>query len=36
MEGIALTAQVKEDIMGKLKLALEQGRLILSRDNPNS
>jgi hypothetical protein len=34
MEGVTLTAQVKEDIMGKLKLALEQGRLILPRDNP--
>jgi phage FluMu gp28-like protein len=34
MEGVTLTAQTKEDIMGKLKLALEQGRLILPRDNP--
>ncbi len=34
MEGVTLTAQVKEDLMGKLKLALEQGRLILPRDNP--
>ena len=33
MEGITLTAQAKEDIMGKLKLALEQGKLILPRDN---
>ncbi len=34
IEGVTLTAQVKEDVMGKLKLALEQGRLILPRDNP--
>jgi phage FluMu gp28-like protein len=34
MEGVTLTAQVKEDLMGKLKLALEQGRLTLPRDNP--
>jgi phage FluMu gp28-like protein len=33
MEGITLTAQAKEDVMGKLKLALEQGRLTISRDN---
>ncbi|MGA8904681.1 MAG: hypothetical protein WB661_06705 [Candidatus Bathyarchaeia archaeon] len=34
IEGVTLTAQMKEDIMGKLKLALEQGRLTLPRDNP--
>ncbi len=34
MEGVTLTAKVKEDVMGKLKLALEQGRLTLPRDNP--
>ncbi len=34
MEGVTLTAQVKEDLMGKLKLALEHGKLILPRDNP--
>jgi phage FluMu gp28-like protein len=33
MEGVTLTAQVKEDIMGKLKLALQHGRLTLPRDN---
>ena len=33
MEGVTLTAQMKEDLMGKLKLALEQGRLILPSDN---
>ncbi len=33
IEGVTLTAQVKEDVMGKLKLALEHGRLILPRDN---
>ncbi len=34
VEGVTLTARVKEDLMGKLKLALEQGKLILPRDNP--
>jgi phage FluMu gp28-like protein len=34
MEGITLTPQTKEDVMGKLKLALQHGRLILPRDNP--
>ncbi len=34
MEGVTLIPQMKEDIMGKLKLALEQGRLTLPRDNP--
>ncbi|MGA8855650.1 MAG: hypothetical protein WB643_00635 [Candidatus Bathyarchaeia archaeon] len=34
MEGVTLTVQVKEDIMGKLKLALEKGKLTLPRDNP--
>lgn len=33
MEGVTLTAQVKEDLMGKLKLALEQGKLTLPRDS---
>ncbi len=33
MEGITLTAQMKEDIMGKLKLTLEQGKLTLPNDN---
>lgn len=34
IEGVTLTPQTKEDIMGKLKLALEQGKLTLPRDNP--
>ncbi len=34
MEGITLTAQMKENLMGKLKLALEQSKLTLPRDNP--
>ncbi len=34
IEGVTLTAQMKEDLMGKLKLALEKGILILPRDNP--
>jgi phage FluMu gp28-like protein len=34
MEGVTLTAQMKEDLMGKLKLALEKGKLTLPRDNP--
>lgn len=34
MEGVTLTVQVKEDLMGKLKLALEKSKLILPRDNP--
>jgi phage FluMu gp28-like protein len=33
MEGVTLTAQVKEDLMVKLRLALEEGRLILPTDN---
>ncbi len=33
IEGVTLTAQVKEDVMGKLKLALEQGTLTLPREN---
>jgi phage FluMu gp28-like protein len=33
MEGVTLTAQAKEDLMVKLRLALEQGRLTLPRDN---
>jgi phage FluMu gp28-like protein len=32
IEGITLTAQMKEDVMGKLKLAIEHGELILPRD----
>jgi phage FluMu gp28-like protein len=34
MEGVTLTAQMKEDIMGKMKLALQHGTLTLPRDNP--
>jgi phage FluMu gp28-like protein len=34
MEGVTLTAQVKEDLMGRLRLAMEHGELILPRDNP--
>ena len=33
MEGVTLTAPVKEDVMGKLKLAMEHGELTLPRDN---
>jgi phage FluMu gp28-like protein len=33
MEGITLTAQIKEDLIGKLKLTLEQGKLTLPNDN---
>jgi phage FluMu gp28-like protein len=33
MEGVTLTGQIKEDIMGKLKLVLQHGRLTLPRDN---
>ena len=33
IEGVTLTAPVKEDILGKMKLALEQGKLILPRAN---
>ena len=33
MEGVTLTAQMKEDLMGKLKLALEKGKLTLPNDN---
>jgi phage FluMu gp28-like protein len=33
MEGVTLTGPVKEDIMGKLKLAMEHGELTLPRDN---
>jgi phage FluMu gp28-like protein len=33
MEGVTLTAQMKEDIMGKLRLTLQHGRLTLPRDN---
>ena len=33
MEGVTLTAPVKEDILGRLKLAIEQHRLIIPRDN---
>jgi phage FluMu gp28-like protein len=32
MEGLTLTAQVKEDVMGRLKLAMEHGNLTLPRD----
>ena len=34
VQGVTLTAQVKEDIMGKLRLAMEEGRLTLPRDKP--
>jgi phage FluMu gp28-like protein len=34
MEGVTLTAPVKADIMGKLKLEMEHGRITLPRDNP--
>ncbi len=34
IEGVTLTPQTKEDIMGRLKLALEQDKLTLPRDNP--
>jgi phage FluMu gp28-like protein len=33
MEGVTLTAPVKEDILGKLRLVMEHRRLILPRDN---
>ncbi len=33
MEGVTLTASAKEDILGKLKLALEKGKLTLPRDS---
>lgn len=33
MEGVTLTPPVKVDVLGKLKLALEQGLLTLPRDN---
>lgn len=33
IEGITLTAPVKEDILGKLKLTMEQGELTLPRGN---
>jgi len=32
MEGLTLTAQVKEDVMGRLKLTMEHGKLIIPRD----
>jgi len=32
IEGVTLAAPVKEDVMGKLKLALEHGKLTLPRD----
>lgn len=31
--GVTLTAQVKEDVMGRLKLAMEHGELTLPRDD---
>ncbi len=31
-EGITLTAPVREDVLGRLKLAMEHGRLTLPRD----
>jgi phage FluMu gp28-like protein len=33
IEGVTLTAQVKEDVMGRLKLAMEHGKLTLPRDD---
>ena len=33
IEGVTLTAQIKEDLMGRLKLTLEQGKLTLPNDN---
>lgn len=33
MEGATLTAEVKEDLMAKLKLALEHRELILPKEN---
>jgi phage FluMu gp28-like protein len=32
MEGLTLTTQVKEDVMGRLKLAMQHGNLTLPRD----
>jgi phage FluMu gp28-like protein len=32
IQGVTLTAQVKEDVMGRLKLAMEHGELTLPRD----
>jgi phage FluMu gp28-like protein len=34
MQGVTLTAPVKEDLLGKLKLAMEKRQLTISRDNP--
>jgi hypothetical protein len=33
MEGVTLTAPVKEDVLGKLRLAMEQRKLTLPREN---
>jgi phage FluMu gp28-like protein len=33
MEGVTLTASAKEDILGRLKLTMEHGKLILPRDS---
>lgn len=33
MKGVNLTATVKEDILGRLKLTMEQDQLILPRDH---
>jgi len=33
IDGVTLTAQVKEDVMGRLKLAMEHGKLTLPRDD---
>jgi hypothetical protein len=33
MEGVTLTAPVKEDILGRLRLAMEHGKLTLPRDD---
>jgi phage FluMu gp28-like protein len=35
IEGVTLTAQMKEDILGRLKLAMESDKLTLPRDNTN-
>jgi len=33
IKGVTLTAQMKENIMGRLRLALEQHQLVLPRDS---
>ena len=34
VKGVTLSAPVKEDVLGRLKLALEQHKLTLPRDEP--